>query len=277
VITDLEGVQFLQWCLPRLCLRWPGFRKVRRQVYKRINRRLRELRLPTLDAYRDYLEDHPAEWSTLDTFCWISISRFYRDQDVFQHLANEILPQLAELALARGENGELRCWSAGCAGGEEPYTIAITWQQRLANCFPTLRLRIIATDIDSEAIHRAERARYRSGSLKQLPPEWRAQKFATIGEELCLKDALRASVTFAVQDIRERSPEGSFDLILCRNLVFTYFDDSLQRKTMHTFAEKLTPGGALIVGKLESLPKVPWAFEPWSKRLGIYRKTPAPA
>jgi len=272
VITDAEGVQFLQWCLPRIYLRWSGFRKVRRQVYKRINQRLLQLGLTSIGAYRVYLEDHPGEWATLDTLCWISISRFYRDVNVFQHLEREILPKLAELARTRGQGGELRCWSAGCCGGEEPYTVAIIWQQRLARRFPTLRLRIIATDIDSWAIHRAERACYHASSLKQLPGDWRAQAFVTIGEELYLKDEFRASVTFAVQDIRERAPEGVFHLILCRNLVFTYFDETLQKETMQNLTEKLAPGGALIVGKLESLPPGPWGLEPWSKQLGTYRK-----
>jgi chemotaxis protein methyltransferase CheR len=119
LIPDAEGVQFLQWCLPRLHLRWPGFRKVRRHVYKRIHRRLQELGLPSVEAYRVYLEDHPSEWATLDPLCWIGISRFYRDRSVFQYVEHEILPQLAQLVFARRE-GEIRCWSAGCAGGEEP-------------------------------------------------------------------------------------------------------------------------------------------------------------
>jgi chemotaxis protein methyltransferase CheR len=273
VITDAEGVQFLQWCLPRIYLRWSGFRKVRRQVYKHINQRLLELGLSTVGAYRVYLEDHPGEWATLDTLCWISISQFYRDPSVFQHLEHEILPQLAELVLARGDDGKLHCWSAGCSGGEEPYTVAIIWQQCLATRFPTLRLRIIATDIDSWAIHRAKRACYRASSLKQLSPEWTAHAFVTIGEESCLKDEFRGPVTFAVQDLRERAPEGVFQLILCRNLAFTYFDERLQKETMQKLTEKLAPGGALIVGKLESLPQGPWGLEPWSKQLGIYRKT----
>jgi chemotaxis protein methyltransferase CheR len=84
VIRDPDGVQFLQWGLPRLHLRWPGFRKVRRQVYKRLNRRMLDLQLSGLDEYRVYLENHPTEWAILDTLCWISISRFYRDKGVFQ-------------------------------------------------------------------------------------------------------------------------------------------------------------------------------------------------
>jgi chemotaxis protein methyltransferase CheR len=254
-----------------LHLRWPGFRKVRGQVYKRIKRRLQELELPAVEAYRVYLEQHPSEWETLDTLCWIPISRFYRDRSVFQHVEHEILPQLAQLVVARRES-QICCWSAGCAGGEEPYTLAIIWKHCLATQFATLRLRIVATDIDPQAIHRAERGYYRASSMKDLPTEWRNQAFVTIGDELCLKDEYRAAVTFIVQDIRERAPEGLFHLILCRNLVFTYFDETLQRKTMQRISDKLASGGALIIGNLESLPEGFWGVQPWLARLKVYRK-----
>jgi chemotaxis protein methyltransferase CheR len=271
LLTDPQGVEFLQWCLPRLHLRWAGFRKVRRQVYKRINRRLRELALTSIEAYRVYLEDHLDEWKTLESLCWIHISRFYRDRSVFQHLEREILPQLAQGAIARGEN-ELHSWSAGCAGGEEPYTLAIIWNQALRTRFPELRFRIIATDIDPDAIHRAERGRYGTSSVRDLPDDLRAQAFDVIADELCLKDEYRACVTFAVQDIRACAPEGLFDLILCRNLVFTYFDDKVQRKTLRTLIDKLAPSGVLIIGALESLPGGVWQIQPWLKRLGVYKK-----
>ena len=273
-MTDSEGVQFLQWCLPRLRLRWPGFRKVRRQLYKRINRRLQELKLSNIDAYRDYLEDHPAEWATLETSCWISISRFYRDRSVFQYLESDVLPQLAQ-PVAAGQGKELRCWSAGCAGGEEPYTLAIIWKQSLASQYPMLQFRVVATDIDPQAIQRAERACYHASSVKQLPVKWRDPAFRTIGDEFCLNDEYRSSVMFGLQDIRERAPEGTFHLILCRNLVFTYFDENLQREVMQRLTERLTSGGALIIGQLERLPEGSWGLEAWSRRLGTYRKTPA--
>jgi chemotaxis protein methyltransferase CheR len=269
--TDAEGVRFLQWCLPRLNLRWSGFRKVRRRVYKRINRRLQELALSNLAAYRTYLEDHPDEWATLDSLCWISVSYFYRDQAVFQHLEHKILPELAGLLLARAES-ELHCWSAGCGGGEEPYTLAIIWRQLLATQFPTVRLRILATDIDPQAIERAKRACYHASSLKQLPPALRERPFTTVDPELCLKDEYRAAVTFAVQDIRNDTPEGQFHLILCRNLAFTYFDEKLQRDMTQRLTDKLAPDGVLIIGKLESLPEGEWEVESLSVHLGIYRK-----
>jgi chemotaxis protein methyltransferase CheR len=252
-------------------LRWPGFRKVRRLLYKRINHRLEELELPSMEAYRAYLEDHPAEWAILDSSCWIPISRFYRDRRLFQHVEHEILPELGQPLAARKE-GEIRCWSAGCAGGEEPYTLAIIWKHRLAMQFPALRLRIVATDIDPQAIHRAERGCYRASSVRDLPSELRTQAFITVADELCLKDEYRVAVTFMVQDIRDRAPDGPFHLILCRNLVFTYFDETLQRKTMQRLTESLAPGGALIIGNLESLPAGPWGIRPWSTGAGVFRK-----
>ena len=104
---------FLQWALPRLRLRWPGFRKVRRQPCKLIKRRIRELGLEGFGAYRQYLEEQPEEWELLDRFCRITISRFYRGQGVFNTIKDIILPELAQAATASG--APLRCWSAGCA------------------------------------------------------------------------------------------------------------------------------------------------------------------
>ena len=273
VITDAEGIQFLQWCLPNLHLRWPGFRKVRRQVYKRLRRRLQELELPNLAVYRVYLENHPGEWATLDTLCWINISRFYRDRRVFEHLANRILPQIAQRVVACRES-EIRCWSAGCAGGEEPYTLSVIWRTCLARHYPQVRLQIVATDIDPLAIRRAERGCYRPSSVKDVPAQWQAQAFVTVGSEQCLKSEYRTAVTFALQDIRERAPEGPLHLVLCRNLAFTYFDEALQRKTIERLSGTLAPGGFLIIGSLESLPDGPWGIQPWSTRLGVYQKIP---
>lgn len=271
MIPDFAGVEFLQWCLPRMHLRWLGFRKVRNRIYKRLNHRLLELGLPSLDAYRVYLEDHADEWKVLGSLCWMPITRFYRDRSVYQQLEAVVLPQLAQVVIGAQENN-LRCWSAGCAGGEEPYTLAIIWMQRLALQFPALYFRVVATDIDPQAIQRAQRGCYHWSSMKELPAEWRAQAFVASGEELCLKDEYRAAVTFLVQDLRESVPDGLFQLILCRNLTFTYFDETSQRETLLKLTGKLAPGGALIIGKLESLPDGNWEIEPWSLSTGVYRK-----
>ncbi len=123
-MTDAECTDFLQWALPRLGRRWAGYHKVRRLVAKRLIRRLRALRLDDLDAYRDRLKSHPVEWTELDARLGIPISRFWRDRGVFESIEREVLPALARQAIDAGR-ATLACWSAGCASGEEPYTIAI--------------------------------------------------------------------------------------------------------------------------------------------------------
>lgn len=271
-MTDAECVRFLQWALPELRLRWPGFRKVRKQVCRRIDRRREELHLADVAEYRACLETHPAEWAVLDELCRIPISRFYRDKAVFEFLEREVLAQLARAETASGGT-ELRGWSIGCAGGEEPYSVAILWKLRLACRFPSVALRILATDADEHAIVRAQQGCYAAGSLKDLPPEWRLRALHPSANTYCVKAEYREPVTFLVQDVRRAAPEGLFRLILCRNMAFTYFDEPLQREILHKIADRLVPGGALVIGSLESLPEGHGGLEPWSKKLGVYRKS----
>ncbi len=268
--------------MPELRLRWRGFRKVRTQVCRRIDRRREELHLADAAEYRAYLETHPAEWAVLDELCRISISRFYRDRAVFEFLEREVLVQLARAETASGGT-ELRCWSIGCAGGEEPYSLAILWKLCLASRFPSVALRILATDADEHAIGRAQQGWYAAGSLKDLPPDWRLQALHPSGNKFCVKAEYREPVTFLVQDVRRTVPEGLFHLILCRNLAFTYFDEPLQREILHKIAERLVPGCALVIGNLKSLPKGVEAsehhagLEPWSQKMGVYRKSARPS
>jgi chemotaxis protein methyltransferase CheR len=153
-MTDAQCVRFLQWALPQLRMRWDGFRKVRGQVKKRLTRRLRELGLPDIEAYRDYLRRHAGEWHKLDALCRITISRFYRDKGVYAALSQQVLPTLARAARQRRDK-TLRVWSAGCGGGEEPYTISILWHLELRDRYPDLQIDIVATDADPAMLARA--------------------------------------------------------------------------------------------------------------------------
>jgi chemotaxis protein methyltransferase CheR len=161
-------VAFLQWALPRLNLRWAGFRKVRGQVNKRLKRRVKQLGREGLTAYRSYLEENPEEWRRLDEFCRIPISRFYRDRGVFQLLQDRVLPELAERASDEGRS-VIRVWSAGCASGKEVYTLRIPWDLTLPPRFPDCRLAIIGTDVDTLMLSRAGIACYKATSLRELP------------------------------------------------------------------------------------------------------------
>jgi chemotaxis protein methyltransferase CheR len=270
-MTDQDCVQFLKWSLPRLHMRWNGFRKVRGQVCKRIDRRLNELGLEDAAAYRSFLERNGDEWYVLDSLCRVTISRFYRDREVFRLLEQEVLVQLCEAAMAQGDT-ELRCWSIGCASGEEPYTLAILWDLGVGHLFPSMRISILATDADLTMIERAKEGCYAQGSLRNLPLVWTKSAFVRVGDRFYVRPGEREKIIFVEQDVRAAEPEGLFHLILCRNLAFTYFDEELQKEILTRLHDKLHDHGSLVVGMHEALPSGFSGFLPWTGYPGIYRK-----
>lgn len=269
--ADRRCVEFLQWALPRLGLRWTGFRKVRRQLCRRLRRRLDELELTDLDAYREHLEAHPEEWSVLDSLTPITISRFYRDASVFAALERAVLPALAAAALADGRD-RLRAWSAGCASGEEAYTLALVWQETLAARFPALRLEVLATDVDPAMLRRAREATYDASSLRDLPARLRDRGFTRRGARYVLRPEHRELACVRRHDLRDPPPAEPFDLVLCRNVVFTYLAADGQRTALARLTRALRHGGALTIGLHESLPEPHDGLAPWPATRAIFRR-----
>ena len=148
-------MEFLQWALPQVGLRWAGFRKPRRQVIRRLHARVQELGLNGLDAYESYLAANPDEWSQFAALTPVTISRFYRDRAVFGALEDVVLPELRPR----------RAWSAGCASGEEAYTLALIAPE----------LEILATDVHEPVLRRADAAVYPESSFAELPERLRAR------------------------------------------------------------------------------------------------------
>jgi chemotaxis protein methyltransferase CheR len=266
-MRDEQCIEFLQWALPRLGLRWPGFRKVRSQVCRRIDRRRRELGLFDLDTYRAYIEATPQEWQELDRLCVVTISRFYRDRRVFDFLAATVLPVLA--ATAAQTRRAVAAWSAGCASGEEPYSLALTWSFAVGPRFPTVGMEILATDVDEKVLDRARHARYPASSLRDLPEPWRRRAFVRRGDVFHLRPAYTRMVTVGPHDLRDPAPNGPFDLVLCRNVAFTYFSSELQKETTARLEFCLREGGALVIGSHETLPEQ-CALVPWRRGLPVY-------
>jgi len=251
-VKDTDCIAFLQWALPRLNLRWPGYRKVRRQVCRRLARRLSDLRLLDLAAYRQRLEADPAEWRALDECCHITISRFFRDRGVFEVLRARVLPEIA--VRAARERRDARAWSAGCASGEEPYTLKILWDLEIARSHPGIFLSLTATDIDANMLARANEGCFAATSVHELPPLLMEQAFDQADDRYCVKPRFREGINFVLQDLRSQTPTGSFDLVLCRYLAFTYFAQSLQQETLARILAQLSPNGYLVVGSHERLP-----------------------
>jgi chemotaxis protein methyltransferase CheR len=188
-MTDPECVVFLQWALPRLGLRWEGFRKVRRQVCRRVSRRMAELGLREADAYRGYLEGNEPEWDVVARLCRVTISRFWRDRAVFEALRDEVLPELGPAVSA---------WSVGCASGEEPYSLV------LAAAEARVEIHVVATDEDPVLLGRARRASYPESSLRDLPADLHARAF----EDGRLRPEYCQAVEFLRHDVRDTPRAG---------------------------------------------------------------------
>jgi chemotaxis protein methyltransferase CheR len=268
---DAECVAFLKWALPHMRLRWEGFRKVRRQVCRRLWRRLGELGVADLPSYRRLLEAHPGEWRALAALCRVTISRFHRDLEVFALLGHEILPELAWRARAEGR-ARLRAWSCGCASGEEAWSLRLSWERLVAPRSLGQALFVIGTDIDLTLLARARRAVYPESSLRELPDGYRQEAFEPHGADLRLRDRFRHGVAFLAQELREARPGGGFDLVLCRNLAFTYFDAPAQLQAARRLGGALRPGGVLMLGARESLPDGVGELASLPDAPGLYRR-----
>ena len=274
-MNDPDCTAFLQWALPQSKLRWLGFRKVRRQVCKRLKRRMHDLQLADFAAYRARLENDPGEWQAVDQCCHITISRFFRDGGVFEALRRRVLPDIAAHAKQEGRTAQI--WSAGCAAGEEPYTLRILWDTEIASVCPDVPLIIVATDIDENMLARAQEGCFTATSLRELPSHLIGQAFDRVGPRFCVKPRHREGLRFLHQDIRSEAPTASFDLVLCRYLAFTYFAPVLQEQVLARIVDRLLPNGYLVIGTHERLPGYHAAVTPLDHAAQVFRKSASAA
>ncbi len=252
-MKDTDCVSFLQWCLPRLDYRWPGFRKVRGQVCKRVARRIKELGLEDIRKYRLFLEHNDEEWDRLDEFCRITISRFYRDRATFDALRDRLLPEVARRCVNKGRT-HVDCWSAGCCSGEEPHTLKIIWRLSVLPATGLdIPLHIVASDADARLLERGRVAIYPTSSLKDLPDDLKGA-FEEANGSRRVRSEFRQNIEWLRQDLRRASPGRMFDVVLCRNLAFTYYQESLQSEVMVRLHSALRDDGLLVIGSHEQLP-----------------------
>ena len=148
------------------------------------------------------------------------------------------------------------------------------WKLSVAERYPKMKLKLLATDSDPHMLERAQVGRYPASSLKDLPRQWQEICFDRADNHFTLKPQYRQGVQWSLQDLRHAMPAGPFDLIMCRHLAFTYFDEVQQRQILAQFASRLILGGLLVTGKQESVPandiEEMVAIEPL---MGIYRRT----
>jgi len=237
---------------------------------RRVTARLRALGLDSWGAYAPYLKD-PQELAKLRDRLTVNVTEFFRDSDVWDELAREILPALAAQAAARPVP-ELRIWSAGCSSGEEPYSLAILALEAAAKQRPRLSVRIMASDLDEVILARAQAGRYPEASLVALSAERRREYFAADGTQWSALPRLRDCIVFRRHNLFADPPPPELDLILCRN-VMIYFSRDLQQKLLRGFHAALRPGAYFMTGKTETvLGPVRSLWKPVSARARVFQK-----
>jgi chemotaxis protein methyltransferase CheR len=259
-VTEFET--FLAEALPFFGLSSHALR--RRNIRRRIMKRMESQGIHDFRTYLSLLRRAPAEREALRPLLAVTISRFFRNRQVFETLSRQVLPSLA----ATGR--PVRSWSAGCASGEEAFTLRILWEE-LPGPKPSLFL--LATDVDESCIARAREGRYPGSSLREVPRSTAERYFRREeGGYRLLEDVVR-SVEFRKHDLLRIFPPGNFDLVLCRNTAFTYFDVPRRAAVTEAIASVLSPEGILVIGRTEKLPpKAAAWFTPAFPRDNIHRR-----
>ena len=223
-----------------------GYKKT--TLRRRIVRRMAVRRIETLAEYAHELETNAQEVSALYEDFLISVTSFFRDPEVFQALSEQVLPALLK---DRASAAPVRIWVAGCATGEEVYSIAICLLERTAELLRNHSLQIFATDLSENALVRARDGTYPSSIARDVSTERLRRFFVQVGDRYQINKTVREMCVFARHDLTRDPPYSRMDLISCRNLLI-YLDSSLQEVVFATFHYALRPEGFLIVGPAET-------------------------
>ncbi len=238
-------------------------------IVRRLSRLMATTGCETLKDYLRYLTSHPEAYQRLISTFLIKVTEFFRDPALFAQLREQILPDIVEYA--RANRAELRLWSAGCATGEEPYSLAIALAELLGDDVETMPIRIFATDLDADAVAFARRGVYPASALKEMSPELLSKYFTRLDGAFQIKKRIRNLTVFGEYDLGQRAPFPRIDLVLCRN-VLIYFTKELQQRTLQLFAFSLRSGGYLVLGKSETTSPLSQYFSTVQPSLKIFQR-----
>ncbi len=238
-------------------------------LQRRLQRRLVATNAANLAEYIEVLHAHPEEYDQLVSSFLINVTAFMRDPDLFAMLRAEVLPEL--IAHSRARDHELRIWSAGCATGEEAYSLAILVCEILGEDLDRFNIKIFATDLDADAVEFARRGVYPFTAVTGLPDDLIARYFSAASGTYTVLKRVRSLVVFGEHDLAQRAPFPRIDLVLCRN-VLIYFARDLQQRALQLFAFALRQGGYLVLGKAETVSPLPEFFILQHPQHKVYRR-----
>ena len=235
---------------------------------RRVRRRMDTVGIAAFADYLDYLEVHPEEFGCLFDTILINVTGFFRDAEAWSYLGETIVPGI--IADDRG-NG-IRIWSAGCASGQEPYTIAMIFAEAMGEDNFKKRVKIYASDVDEEALATARLAAYPAADIDSLSPDRKERFFERANSRVVFRSDLRRSVIFGRHDLVKDAPISRLDLLVCRNTLM-YFNADTQRRVLGGFHFALNGGGVLFLGKAEMLLTYQDLFAPVDWKSRVFVKT----
>jgi chemotaxis protein methyltransferase CheR len=245
---------------------------------KRIARRMREISVASFAAYHFELRNagqRDGEFAQLIDELTTNETYFFRERSQLRALVGEIFPEVQLERRQRG-GGPIGVWSAGCASGEEPYSVVILALE--AGMDPSAELRVYASDISRRMLRRARQGRYRENSFRETEARLRERYFEEKDGSWTISDDVKKNVDFIHLNLMDRSKIallGSMDVILCRNVII-YFDQTGKRQVIRTFEEKLRPGGHLLLGHSESLINLSTSLELRHLKSDLVYRRPRP-
>ena len=253
-----------------LNLSWKGYRKVRKGVKRRISRHMQEVGFRRLDEFLSAMENDQGMKKQVENSMTVSISRFFRDREVWNTLENHVLPLIHD-----GSPEKVNVWSAGCACGEEAYSFKILWERWRRQVAQSPDLELWATDMNSLNLDKARAGVYPLSSLKEVPPEIRSQYFQHLREtHFAIWDLLKEGILWKLHNLLyEDPPRIGFQIIFLRNNLLTYYKDELQKSALPRILSSLAPGGFLIIGAHEKLPAECQALHRFGHHPNIFQKT----
>lgn len=236
-------------------------------MLRRIERRISVRNLPDIQAYAAFLRDNPEESQALLKDLLISVTNFFRDKKAFEAVETVIFPRILK---QRRADQPVRIWVAGCATGEEAYSLAMIAAEQTSNSAEAPPIQIFATDIDETAINIAREGVYTLNDAADVSPERLRRFFTREGESYRVRREIRETVLFAQHNLLKDPPFSRLDLATCRNLLI-YFNPSAQERVMETMHFALNPGGFLFIGSSESVDGAGDLFAPVSKENHIFQ------
>jgi len=245
----------------------------RSTLLRRVKHRMDQVGISSYPEYHEYLQQHQEEFSFLFNTILINVTSFFRDAAAWEYVSADVLPRMIA---AKGAHEPIRAWSAGCASGEEAYTLAMVLVEALGMSQFRERVKVYATDVDEDALRKARQGSFVEKDLEDVPAGLREKYFETNGGRYLFRGDLRRTVIFGRHDLLQDAPISRIDLLVCRNTLM-YFEAETQARILARLHYALDDRGFLLVGKAEMLLSRDSIFAPLDLKHRVFTKVGRPS